>query len=312
MKTRLTRSPSVAASALVAGGVAAFPTETVYGLGANVFDEEAVREIFRAKGRPADNPLIVHVAEFSQIKRVASRLTRSAVRLLEAFGPAPLTVVLPAHRLLPRVVTGGLNTVGVRIPDHPIALAFLRACGFPVAAPSANRSGRPSPTTWQAVRTDLSGRIPCILQGPPAHHGVESTVVDCTGRVPLLLRAGAVSLERLRDVIPAIREPSPSDAARHRSPGQKYRHYAPRARVQVVEMGEEIPSRADAFIGLRAPGGCPRRRKVCGDPAVYARELFHYFRRCDEAGVRLIACQAIPETGIGLALMDRLRRAARR
>ena len=291
--------------------MAAFPTETVYGLGANAFDAKAVARIFRAKGRPQDNPLIVHVADAGQVHSVAHRVTPAAARLLKALAPGPLTVVLPAHPLLPSCVTAGLGTVGVRIPAHPAAQALLRACGFPLAAPSANRSGRPSPTTWQAVRTDLDGRIAGILRGAPSDFGLESTVVDCTGPVPVLLRAGAVSLEKLRSIDPTIRTTSEHSSRRVRSPGQKYRHYAPAAQVKVVAPGATPPP-CDAFIGLHAAPGLPRRRRICADADAYARELFHFFRTCDAAGVRRIACEAVPETGIGLALMDRLRRAERR
>ncbi|MFO1520532.1 MAG: L-threonylcarbamoyladenylate synthase [Kiritimatiellia bacterium] len=311
MKTLVTSSPRSIARLLAAGGVAAFPTETVYGLGANAFDAEAVRRIFRAKGRPQDNPLIVHVASIDQVGSVADRVTPAAARLLAAFAPGPITVVLPAHPLLPAVVTAGLGTVGVRIPSHPVARALLGVCGFPLAAPSANRSGRPSPTTWRAVRTDLDGRIAGILRGAAADFGLESTVVDCTGRVPVLLRAGAVTLEQLRKVAPSIRVAARNAALRARSPGQKYRHYAPAAVVTVIPAGAPPPP-CDAFIGLHAPPGAPRRRRICADADAYARELFHFFRVCDAAGVRRIACEAVPETGIGLALMDRLRRAEQR
>ena len=311
MKTLVSPGPHTIARLLAAGQVAAFPTETVYGLGANAFDAKAVARIFRAKGRPQDNPLIVHVADPDQVRTVAHRVTPAAARLLAAFAPGPLTVVLPAHPLLPSNVTAGLGTVGVRIPSHPAAQALLRVCGFPLAAPSANRSGRPSPTTWQAVRTDLDGRIAGILRGAPADFGLESTVVDCTGRVPVLLRAGAVSLERLREVEPSIRAAPAHASQRVRSPGQKYRHYAPAAKVIVVAP-ETAPPPCDAYIGLHVLPGLPRRRRICADVDAYARDLFHFFRVCDAAGVRRIACEAVPETGIGLALMDRLRRAERR
>jgi L-threonylcarbamoyladenylate synthase len=312
VKTELTRDPARAAREILAGRPVAFPTETVYGLGANAFDEDAVRAVFRAKGRPADNPLIVHMAEWAQIARVARSLPAAAHRLLEAFAPGPLTVVVRAHPLLPRLVTAGLDTVGVRIPAHPVAQAFLRAAGVPVAAPSANRSGRPSPTTWQAVREDLGGRIPCLLCGEPCRHGVESTVVDCTGRTPLLLRAGAVSLEALREVVPSTRLPRPGQEALRRSPGTRHRHYAPRARVELLPAQAPVPPGVDAFLGLTVPPRCPRRRRILPDVETYARELFHQFRRWDAAGVRRIACQEVPETGLGRALLDRLRRAAQR
>ena len=313
MKTVLTQRAARAAATVITGGVAAFPTETVYGLGANVFDEDAVGEIFRAKGRPGDNPLIVHVAEPGQINEVARRIPASARRLIKAFFPGPLTVVLPKRPEVPLVVTAGLDTVGVRMPAHPVAHEFLTLCGVPVAAPSANRSGRPSPTSWQSVQRDLGGRIPCILKGPRATVGLESTVVDCTGRVPVVLRPGAVTLEHLRKIVPGTRMASARDHARGRSPGLRHRHYAPEAALVIHDevSGFRVQGGA-AFIGLHPPRGVKwKMKKTCRDVEGYARELFHFFRQCDAAGVRTIVCEAVPEQGLGVALMDRLRRAAR-
>ena len=313
MKTVITRQPERAAAAVITGGVCAFPTETVYGLGANVFDEDAVRLIFRAKGRPGDNPLIVHVAEKSQIDEVARRIPLSAQRLIEAFFPGPLTVVLPKRPEVPDVVTAGLDTVGVRMPTHPVARKFLTVCGFPVAAPSANRSGRPSPTTWQAVLRDLDGRLTGLLQGPRAPVGLESTVVDCTGRVPVLLRPGAITLEQLRKVVPGTRTATARDVKRGRSPGLRHRHYAPEAGLVISDQCPVISKerRKDAYIGLHPPRGVRwKMKKSCRDVETYARELFHFFRACDAAGVKTIVCEAVPEQGLGMALMDRIRRAA--
>lgn len=316
MKTLLTHRPERAASTVIIGGIAAFPTETVYGLGANVFDEEAVQAVFRAKGRPGDNPLIVHVADLRQIREVAARVPASARRLIRAFFPGPLTVVLPKRPEVPDAVTAGLDTVGVRMPAHPVAHEFLRLCGFPVAAPSANRSGRPSPTSWQAVQRDLDGRIPCILKGPRARVGVESTVVDCTGRVPVVLRPGAITLDDLRRVVPGTRVATARDVKRGRSPGLRHRHYAPEARVEVSGFGFQVSGKMAggpfaAYIGLHPPRGVTWKiKKRCVDVEAYARELFHFFRQCDLAGVKIIVCEAVPEKGLGVALMDRIRRAA--
>lgn len=313
MTTRLTDRPAAAADVLRAGGVVAFPTETVYGLGADAFQPDAVRAVFAAKGRPADNPLIVHVAHPDQIDAVASVRSPVAQRLIEAFFPGPLTLVLPRRAEVPGVVTGGLDTVGVRMPAHPVARAFLTACATPVAAPSANRSGRPSPTTWEAVRADLDGRIPCILRGPRAEVGLESTVVLCRDAAPLVLRAGAVTLDALRQVVPTTRLADAAEDARRHSPGTRYRHYAPDARVVLVDAPEDAePDPAHAYIGLGAP---PRAARfglvaVCPDVGAYAHELFDFFRRCDAAGLRRICCQRVPPEGLGLALLDRLERAA--
>ncbi len=316
MKTLLTQRSERAAAVIIAGGVAAFPTETVYGLGANLFDEDAVRAIFRAKGRPGDNPLIVHIARLAQVKEGARRVPPSARALLKTFFPGPLTVVLPKRPEVPDVATAGLDTVGVRMPAHPVAQRFLQACGVPVAAPSANRSGRPSPTSWSAVQRDLGGRIPCILKGPRSTVGLESTVVDCTGRVPVVLRPGAITLEALRRVVPGTRVATARDVQRGRSPGLKHRHYAPKARIVIYDsLSGIVEERAGAmaFIGMRVPGKVAwKLKRRCRDVPTYARELFHFFRSCDAAGVRTIICEAVPELGLGVALMDRIRRAARK
>jgi L-threonylcarbamoyladenylate synthase len=313
--TILTRSPEEAAAHIRAGRLAAFPTETVYGLGADAFQPDAVEAIFAAKGRPVDNPLIVHLADRSQAVQVASTLPTAADRLLDAFAPGPITCIVPRHPDLPSVVTAGLDTVGVRIPGHATAQAFLRACGTPVAAPSANRSGRPSPTTWQAVQEDLDGRIACILQGEPAEAGVESTVVDCTADPPAVLRPGAVPVEALRGVLGSVDVPDDdaSDDA-PRSPGTKHRHYAPAARVHVVDDSSEAePGGAAAYIGLDPPpveDFAVARRPA--DVEAYAHEVFAFFRECDRAGCADIYAQRVPPEGLGRALNDRLERAAAR
>ena len=311
MKTLVTDSPEEAASYIRSGDIAAFPTETVYGLGGNAFSEEALRKIFSAKDRPEDNPLIVHVASPAEADLVADGVPDGARRLMDVFFPGPLTVILKRKATLPAVVSAGLDSVGVRMPAHPLAQAFLRACGVPVAAPSANRSGKPSPTTWQAVLEDLDGRIPCILRGGRTSVGLESTVVDCIGDRPVVLRSGAVSLERLREVDPSVTLLVDAAEGTARSPGLRHRHYSPQARVRIVEHAPAlVPARA-AFIGMEVPGDTQTHLvRVCTSVEEYAHELFHFFRTCDAAGVREILCQSVPEAGLGLALMDRLRRAA--
>lgn len=311
--TVLTTSPQTAAEFIRRGEVVAFPTETVYGLGANIFAEAAIRKIFRAKGRPTDNPLIAHVASLEQIASITSQITQSAAQLIAAFFPAPLTVILPKHTDVPELATAGLETIGVRMPRHIMAREFIRACGVPLVAPSANLSGRPSPTTWQAVKADLDGRIACILQGDQTEVGLESTVVDCTGVVPIVLRAGAITLEQLQAVIPNSRLADQAEVGAPKSPGLKYRHYAPRARVVIVSAGRAAQTGENAaYIGLQAPptSAAFQRVKLCADVVDYAHELFDFFRECDAWGVKEIVCEAVEETGLGLALMDRLRRAA--
>lgn len=313
MKTKLTHSPLVAAQFILQGEVVAFPTETVYGLGANIFDEAAIQKIFTAKGRPADNPLIAHIGNVSQLELLAKEIPSTAAKLIDGFFPGPLTLVLPKREDVPLIATAGLDTVGVRMPLHLLALQFIRACGVPLVAPSANLSGRPSPTTWQAVKADLDGRISCILQGDQTEVGLESTVVDCTGLVPVVLRAGAITLEQLREVIPETQAPVIHTAAQPKSPGLKYRHYSPQARVMIVTQPKEaITVEMSAYIGLEraAPETAFKLLRICQSVEDYARALFLFFRECDEAGVEIIYCQAVEETGLGLALMDRLRRAA--
>lgn len=314
--SRITRSPRVAAGFIREGGTVAFPTETVYGLGADALNPKAVLAIFAAKGRPADNPLIVHLADAAMIGLVARRVPRSAERMIEHFFPGPLTVIVPRAAAVPDAVTAGLDTVGIRQPDHPVASAFLRACAVPVAAPSANRSGRPSPTTWQAARDEVGGRVDCILTGGASAVGLESTVVDCSSGRPVILRQGAVSVEALRAVCPTIRVHHHDPAAGPvRSPGLKYRHYAPSVRVVLVEDPGRITPEAGerfAYIGLSRRGlpGRPVLVRPCREVQDYARLLFRFFRACETAGVDVIYCQIPGDEGLGRALRDRLRKAA--
>jgi L-threonylcarbamoyladenylate synthase len=313
MNTKTTQSPSLAARYIAHGEVVAFPTETVYGLGANIFNESAIRKIFEAKGRPSDNPLIAHIADLNQLPGIVREIPAQAQKLIEAFFPGPLTLVLPKREQVPLIATAGLNTIGVRMPQHPIARQFLSACGVPLAAPSANLSGRPSPTTWQAVREDLNGRIACILKGDPAKVGLESTVVDCTGSVPVILRAGGVTLEELREIIPETKLANPDHTEAPKSPGMKYRHYSPNARVVISNFPQfTVPVGESAYIGIDSPPRLDGFKKflLCQDVAEYAHSLFQFFRECDEEGIQTIFCQAVQEEGLGLALMDRIRRAA--
>lgn len=317
------------------GGLVAFPTETVYGLGANALDGRAAARIFEAKGRPADNPLIVHVAGAQEVAGLAAGVPESAAALMKAFWPGPLTLVLPAAAVVPGEVTAGLRTVAVRMPDHPVALALIRAAGTPVAAPSANISGRPSPTSARHVLQDLDGRIEAVLDGGPAGLGVESTVLDLTSPVPMVLRPGGVTLEDLRGILGVV-EVDPAATGRPgegedrpRSPGQKYTHYAPSAPLLLVEgdpeavaakimelAGEERArgrrvgilsfsgGRDYAAVGTVVPAG--RRDK----PETVAAELYEALRRFDDLGVDLIFAEGMEERGLGLAVMNRLKKAA--
>ncbi|MCY2982357.1 MAG: L-threonylcarbamoyladenylate synthase [Planctomycetota bacterium] len=315
----------VAAAELIKHGeLAAFPTETVYGLGADALNAIAVQKIFEAKGRPADNPLIVHVADVSQLALVARSIPVIAEKLMARFWPGPLTVVLPKRQEVSSFVTAGLDTVAVRFPSHPIAIELIRLAGTPLAAPSANRSGSPSATTWQAVADDLDGRIAGIIKGEPTSFGLESTVVDATCDPPRVLRPGGVTFEELKEVCDAIQPFSSGLFDQHtegvNSPGLKYKHYQPRAKVVVFAAGSlesELQRAFDRlnqvhYIGVNLPANPLRFGSVmaCCDVDEYATKLFDTFRKADTAGAKWVYCEAVAEVGIGVALMDRLRRAS--
>jgi len=309
MQTIVTSDVDLAAGVIRGGGIVAFPTETVYGLGGNVFDEKAIAAIFEAKARPADNPLIAHVADLRQIVELAAAIPEHARLLMDAFFPGPLTIVLKKTKSVPLIATAGLDTIGVRMPKFDLAHRFLLACSVPVVAPSANLSGRPSPTTWEAVAEDLDGRIDCILKGEATEIGLESTVVDCTGDVPLLLRKGSVSLADLQQVVPDTRVADLSSSDTVRSPGLRHKHYSPNARVMIADAKDVTDANA-AFIGLSSPAASVAFECVCSDVEQYAHVLFEFLRECDRRGVAVIYCEPVEEAGIGAALMDRLRRAA--
>lgn len=310
MRTLLTPVTAEAAEFIHGGGIVAFPTETVYGLGANVFDAAAIARIFEAKRRPQDNPLIAHIGEIDQLDQLADEIPAFAWDLIDTFFPGPLTLVLKKRDDVPLLATAGLETIGVRMPRHELARNFLKACGTPVVAPSANLSGRPSPTTWQAVFEDLDGRIDCILQGEATEIGLESTVVDCSGERPVILRQGAVTREQLSLIVPET-SLSSGDPETAKSPGMKHGHYSPAARVVLISAGESIDdSESSAFIGLNEPKDRFGFERVVDDLNDYGHSLFEFFRECDRKGLAAIYCEAVPEVGIGAALMDRLRRAA--
>lgn len=317
-----------AATLLRAGEVVGMPTETVYGLAANALDGKAVAKIFAAKGRPQDNPLIVHIADQKQMYDLARTVPESAEKLASRFWPGPLTMILPKADCIPDEVSAGLDTVGIRLPSHPVARELIREAGVPLAAPSANTSGRPSTTTSSHVMEDLGGKIPAILEGGPCAVGVESTVVSLAGDKPRLLRPGGISLEQLREVLGevevdrALREKI-GDDVRVSAPGMKYRHYAPRAPVTVV-CGD--PERTAAYItrhaGLDAGIICfsecafqfeMHERRVIGssdDVQTQARRIFDALRAFDDTNVREIWAQCPDDKGLGLAVANRLKKAA--
>jgi L-threonylcarbamoyladenylate synthase len=301
------------------GGVVGMPTETVYGLAANAWDPVAVGRIFAIKGRPADNPLIVHLASVDDLDRVVASVGPLAARLAERFWPGPLTLVLDAGRAVPAITTGGLSTVAVRVPDHPVAAALLAAFGGPLAAPSANRSGRPSPTTAGHVVADLGDDLGVVLDGGPCPVGVESTVVDARGTAPIVLREGSITREDLEVALTgsAAAEALPASGA-HASPGTRYRHYTPRCAVELVAAGTG-PARSTALaadgrrVGLVATDVAPEG--VIGiarflDASALAQQLYAALRDAEAAGVEVLVVESVPEVGVGRAVMDRLRRAA--
>lgn len=321
-----------AARIIRSGGLVVFPTETVYGLGANALDPLAVASIFNAKGRPADNPLIAHIARLEDALMVAADLSEAAAFLFRRFSPGPLSLLLPRRPDLPAAVTAGLSTVAVRIPAHPLARALIQAAGVPVVAPSANRSGRPSPTSFAMARAEMDGRADAILDGGDCEHGLESTVVAVeTGRLRIL-RPGAVTAEMLRTALdsggPALASLSIGEEIQHAerpaSPGMKYAHYRPRAELRLSSAPDpdalraRHPGRRLGFIILGSASSGGRLLDGPGgslilsvaDSGEYARLLYRSFHLMDEAGVELVIAQEAAEEGIGRALMNRLRRAA--
>lgn len=313
------------------GGTVAFPTETVYGLGANGLDAQAVARIFQAKGRPSDNPLILHIATMNELRPLVREINDNAVKLIRLFWPGPLTLVLPRSGQVPDEVTGGLDTVAVRMPDHIIAQLLIATAGVPIAAPSANLSGRPSPTYAQAVWEDLNGKIDMLLDGGSGGMGVESTVLDLTGDIPVLLRPGGVTLEELCEVLGevALDLSLTAESAQPKSPGMKYTHYAPRAKVILIESRKPITAKAmqhfvdtERLQGKRV--GVLATREIASSvradvinimgsacqPLSIAAGLFRALRDFDHTDVDVIYAEGISEEGIGLAIMNRLRKAA--
>lgn len=322
-----------AAKLILSGEVVGFPTETVYGLGANALDGNAVLKIFAAKGRPADNPLIVHISALDEIERLISgKLPESARRLADAYWPGPMTLILKKSALIPDAVSAGLDTVGIRMPSHPVARALIRACGCPIAAPSANRSGRPSPTCAQDVFEDMDGRVPMILDGGECDIGLESTVISLSDERARILRPGGITPEMIErvlggvDVDPTALKPL-AEGQIARSPGMKYRHYAPKGKLILIDGAPEDVKNAlrRRYLEEQAQG-----RKVClmlpesmipefADMRAYSlgdsldeasHRVFAALRQLDRAGIEVAFCQTFDTHGIGLALMNRLDRAA--
>ncbi len=315
-----------AADFLRQGQLVAFPTETVYGLGGNALDPASVGKIYAAKGRPSDNPLIVHVATKAQVAELAE-VSPLAEGLIHAFCPGPLTLVLPKKAIVPKEVTGGLDTVAIRIPNHPVAMALLQQAGLPIAAPSANLSGKPSPTTGAHVYRDLAGRIAMVLDSGSAGVGLESTVLDVTGDTPVILRPGAVTLEHIRPYAPGVLLGGSRVGAKEvpKAPGMKYKHYAPNGQVKLYSAGElpaacqqAMASHSLETLAVMATDRVLRQLPLeinrfslgAGDLETVAQRMFAGLRWCDQQQASLILAESFPEEGLGCAIMNRLKKAA--
>lgn len=315
MSAPMTRDPAVAAACLVAGGLVALPTETVYGLGGNALDPRAVARIFEAKQRPFFDPLIVHLADRSWLQRVAQNVSPLALRLAEKFWPGPLTLVLPRTSAVPDLVTSGLDTVGVRVPDHPLTREVLRLADCPIAAPSANPFGRLSPTTAQHVAEQLGDRIDLILDGGPCRVGVESTIVRVEGDSLILLRPGGLPIEDLAPFASRIDRPMTVEEQLPTAPGMLPQHYAPRTPVRLWTAGEPWPE-GQRVGQLLLSGTADPRAAACevlsasGDLVEAAAGFFESLHRLDACGLDMILATPFPERGLGVALNDRLTRAA--
>jgi L-threonylcarbamoyladenylate synthase len=325
------------AESLRAGGLVAFPTETVYGLGGNALMPQAIGRIFDAKGRPQDNPLIVHVSRLESVGPLVKEISPTAARLMETFWPGPLTLLFPKSDLVPPVVTAGLPTVAVRMPDHPVANRLIDLSGVPVAAPSANISGSPSPTTFEATFSDLQGKVDFVVDGGPAGIGVESTVLDISGPIPVVLRPGGLSVEELSQVLGEVRVVTDIPAGAPPSPGMKYRHYAPQAPVYLAYGDRDEQRRSIGIQAVKAlisgkkaavlasEENAPAYERLAQsypgsfhvlelgsrvDLAPVAARLFSSLRYADRLGADLILAESFPEAGLGLAIQNRLQRAS--
>ena len=327
------QSLALAGEVIRVGLPVAFPTETVYGLGADALNAGAVRGIFAAKGRPGDNPLIVHISDVDQLAPLIREApSPMACRLMEACWPGPMTLIFRKSAAVPDDVTAGLDTVAVRLPAHPAARGLIDAAQRPIAAPSANRSGRPSPTLAEHVLEDMQGRIPLILDGGPCRVGLESTVIDVTGDVPRVLRPGGVTAERIAEICGSVQVDDAvlrplKEGERPRSPGMKYRHYAPAGKLTLFEGEAEAVATAicrrydEASEQGRRPlilalqghiplYGSRRVHSLGPDEGEMARTIFARLREADALGADVLYCEAVPVGGLGLAVMNRLSRAA--
>ncbi|HAN44844.1 MAG TPA: threonylcarbamoyl-AMP synthase [Ruminococcaceae bacterium] len=314
-----------AADILKNGGLVCIPTETVYGLAANALDKSAVANIFKAKGRPQDNPLIVHISDIDMLAELASAVPKSAARLAESFWPGPLTIILPKSDIIPDVTSAGMQTVAVRMPSNKIACEIISAAGLPLAAPSANLSGSPSPTSAKHCVDDMLGRVDAIVDGGECLFGLESTVVSLAGEKPRLLRPGAVTLEQLKEVLGKVEVDNAvlnkmAENEQAASPGMKYKHYAPKAKVVIIkstlEKYADFVNRQGDVWAMCFDGEQAKLNKPYvtyghkSNPSEQANRLFEVLRSLDEKGAKLVYARCPDTNGIGLAVYNRLLRAA--
>ncbi len=321
----------IAARILQKGGIVAFPTETVYGLGANALNQKAVKKIFKAKGRPADNPLIVHIADKKEVYTLAKKVPEEAEVLIEKFWPGPLTIVLEKSKIVSKIITAGLDNVAIRMPANKIALSLIKEAKMPIAAPSANLSGKPSPTRAEHVISDLYGKIDAIIDGGITKIGVESTVLDLTTNPPTLLRPGGISLEELKKALGKVKVHSFVKGKKLKkivvkSPGMKYKHYAPNARIIVVNgnygrVKKRIQQLVDKYkkkgkiVGVMTTDKNHNYKanviKFAGNEFnTISKNLFNDFRDFDKEKVEIIIANGVSDKGLGLAIMNRLKKAA--
>lgn len=320
-----------AAEFIKKGGLVAFPTETVYGLGGDGLNSEAASKIYKAKGRPSDNPLILHINDQKMLHKIVNDVNSMAKKIMTAFCPGPITLILPKSDIVPSSVTGGLDTVAVRMPDNDIARELIRLSNTPIAAPSANISGRPSPTTAQAVYNDLHDRIDMILDGGACHFGVESTIVDCTEDVPIILRPGAITKEMLEELFPVVKIDKAiiGENVVPKAPGMKYKHYAPKANMILFEgssakMAEAIANKIADYekegkkVGLVVSSEVAEKLQhentaIYGnqeDLLTIASDIYECLRFFDDKDVDIILAEGTTDKGIGLAIMNRLHKAS--
>ncbi len=321
-----------AAKVINTGGLVAFPTETVYGLGANALDGTAVKKIYEAKGRPSDNPLIAHISDIKQLDALVKDISPVAQKLMKAFWPGPLTLVFMKKDIIPKETSGGLDTVAIRFPENRTAQQFITACGVPIAAPSANTSGKPSPTRASHVEFDLNGKIDMIIDGGSCEFGLESTIVDVSGDTPCLLRPGSITLEMLKEIAPDITVDKVvlgrlNDGERPKAPGMKYTHYSPDASVTIIrgsvektvaEINSLLEEHKAEKCGVIATeetkdGYNTKNVLVIGTrkhPETIAANLFKMLRKCDFYGYETVFVEGFPESELGLAIMNRLKKAA--